>query len=102
MAVFPGHLPCRNTVRRGNCPIRARSGDYVSERIAKNADQGLIDQVACGLYRWADVHEIDQDLFLADRSFVASSRGRPIVLGRLTQPCEAIEAARRLRRAYLF
>jgi Transcriptional regulator, AbiEi antitoxin len=41
---------------------QARAAGISAERLYAYRDQGLIDQVARGLYRWADAPEIDQDL----------------------------------------
>lgn len=41
---------------------QARAAGISAERLYAYRDQGLIDQVARGLYRWADAREIDQEL----------------------------------------
>lgn len=41
---------------------QARAAGISAERLYAYRDQGLIDQVARGLYRWADAPEIDQEL----------------------------------------
>jgi len=41
---------------------QAMAAGISAERLYAYRDQGLIDQIARGLYRWADSPEIDQDL----------------------------------------
>jgi len=41
---------------------QARAAGISAERLYAYRSQGLIDQVARGLYRWADAPQIDQDL----------------------------------------
>jgi predicted transcriptional regulator of viral defense system len=48
---------------------QARAAGISAERLYAYRSQGLIDQIARGLYRWADAPEIDQDLLeLAHRA----------------------------------
>jgi len=44
---------------------KARSVGMSAERLYAYRDEGLIDQIGRGLYRWADAAEIDQDLLEA-------------------------------------
>jgi hypothetical protein len=41
---------------------QARAAGISAERLYAYRAKGLIDQIARGLYRWADAPEIDQDL----------------------------------------
>ena len=41
---------------------RSQGCGYLAERLYAYRAKGLIDQMARGLYRWADAPEVDQDL----------------------------------------
>src|ERR1700722_18290359 len=58
------------TPDRGGLPSvftysRARAAGISAERLYAYRNQGLVDQIGRGLYRWADAPEIDQDLLEA-------------------------------------
>ena len=55
-------IPGRQTLPAAFTYTQARAAGISAERLYAYRDQGLIDQVARGLYRWADAPEIDQDL----------------------------------------
>jgi predicted transcriptional regulator of viral defense system len=57
-AVIPG----RKALPPAFTYTQARAAGISAERLYAYRTQGLIDQVARGLYRWADAPEIDQDL----------------------------------------
>jgi hypothetical protein len=44
---------------------KARAAGISAERLYAYRNQGLVDQIGRGLYRWADAPEIDQDLLEA-------------------------------------
>jgi predicted transcriptional regulator of viral defense system len=41
---------------------RSQGCGYLAERLYAYRAKGLVDQMARGLYRWADAPEVDQDL----------------------------------------
>jgi hypothetical protein len=55
-------IPGRQTLPAAFTYTQAKAAGISAERLYASRDQGLIDQVARGLYRWADAPEIDQDL----------------------------------------
>ena len=57
-AVIPG----RQALPPAFTYTQARAAGISAERLYTYRDQGVIDQIARGLYRWADAPEIDQDL----------------------------------------
>jgi Transcriptional regulator, AbiEi antitoxin len=57
-AVIPG----RKALPPAFTYTQARAAGISAERLYAYRAKGLIDQIARGLYRWADAPEIDQDL----------------------------------------
>ena len=55
-------LPGRKSLPSAFTYTEARAAGLSAERLYAYRDQGLIDQIGRGLYRWADAPEIDQDL----------------------------------------
>ncbi|WP_129779432.1 type IV toxin-antitoxin system AbiEi family antitoxin domain-containing protein [Peristeroidobacter soli] len=55
-------IPGRKALPSAFTYTQARAAGISAERLYAYRSQGLIDQVARGLYRWADAPEIDQDL----------------------------------------
>lgn len=55
-------IPERKALPPAFTYTQARAAGISAERLYAYRDQGLIDQIARGLYRWADAPEIDQDL----------------------------------------
>jgi predicted transcriptional regulator of viral defense system len=56
------NIPGRKALPPAFTYTQARAAGLSAERLYAYRAQGLIDQVARGLYRWADAPEIDQDL----------------------------------------
>jgi predicted transcriptional regulator of viral defense system len=52
----------RKTLPSAFTYTQARAAGISAERLYAYRNQGLVDQIARGLYRWADAPEIDQDL----------------------------------------
>lgn len=55
-------IPGRDAVPTVFTYSKARAAGISAERLYSYRNQGLIDQIGRGLYRWADAPEIDQDL----------------------------------------
>jgi predicted transcriptional regulator of viral defense system len=55
-------IPGRKALPSAFTYTQARAAGISAERLYAYRSQGLIDQVARGLYRWADAPQIDQDL----------------------------------------
>lgn len=55
-------IPGRKALPPAFTYTQARAAGISAERLYAYRSQGLIDQVARGLYRWADAPQIDQDL----------------------------------------
>lgn len=55
-------IPERKGLPHAFTYMQARAAGISAERLYAYRSQGLIDQIARGLYRWADAPEIDQDL----------------------------------------
>lgn len=55
-------IPGRKVLPSAFTYTQARAAGISAERLYAYRSQGLIDQIARGLYRWADAPEIDQDL----------------------------------------
>ena len=55
-------IPRRKALPPAFTYTQARAAGISAERLYAYRSQGLIDQIARGLYRWADAPEIDQDL----------------------------------------
>jgi predicted transcriptional regulator of viral defense system len=55
-------IPGRKALPPAFTYTQARAAGISAERLYAYRAQGLIDQIARGLYRWADAPEIDQDL----------------------------------------
>ena len=68
---------------------QARAAGISAEHLYAYRDQGLIDQVARGLYRWADAPEIDQDLL--EVAHCAPRGTLCLVPSHMVIPCQASE-----------
>jgi len=55
-------IPGRKALPGAFTYTQARAAGISAERLYAYRDQGLIDQIGRGLYRWADAPEVDQDL----------------------------------------
>jgi predicted transcriptional regulator of viral defense system len=55
-------IPGRNALPPAFTYTQARAAGISAERLYAYRAKGLVDQIARGLYRWADAPEIDQDL----------------------------------------
>lgn len=55
-------IPGRKALPPAFTYTQARAAGISAERLYAYRSQGLIDQVARGLYRWADAPQVDQDL----------------------------------------
>jgi predicted transcriptional regulator of viral defense system len=55
-------IPGRKALPPAFTYTQARAAGISAERLYAYRAQGLLDQIARGLYRWADAPEIDQDL----------------------------------------
>lgn len=55
-------IPGRKALPPAFTYTQARAAGISAERLYAYRSQGLVDQVARGLYRWADAPQIDQDL----------------------------------------
>jgi len=55
-------IPERRALPPAFTYTQARAAGISAERLYAYRNQGLIDQIARGLYRWADAPEIDEDL----------------------------------------
>jgi predicted transcriptional regulator of viral defense system len=57
-----GVIPGRKALPPAFTYTQARAAGISAERLYAYRAQGLVDQVARGLYRWTDAPEVDQDL----------------------------------------
>jgi hypothetical protein len=55
-------IPGRKALPPAFTYTQARAAGISAERLYAYRAKGLVDQIARGLYRWADAPEIDQDL----------------------------------------
>ena len=55
-------IPGRKALPPAFTYTQARAAGISAERLYAYRAKGLIDQMARGLYRWADAPEVDQDL----------------------------------------